>query len=88
MIRHADWIVDVGPGAGEHGGEVLYSGPLDGPRQQVEASHTRRYLFGRPRRRQTARARRRKGWLRLRGVTRNNLDGLDVDVPARACSRP
>ena len=30
MIRHADWIVDVGPAAGEHGGEILYSGPPDG----------------------------------------------------------
>ena len=31
VIRHADWIVDVGPGAGEQGGQVLYSGPPDGP---------------------------------------------------------
>src|SRR6185437_11402688 len=29
VIRHADWIVDVGPGAGQHGGEILYSGPLE-----------------------------------------------------------
>ena len=30
VVRQADWIVDVGPGAGEHGGEILYSGPLAG----------------------------------------------------------
>ena len=30
VVRRADWIVDVGPGAGEHGGEVLYSGPVSG----------------------------------------------------------
>ena len=36
VIRHADWIVDVGPAAGEHGGEILYSGPPDGLRD-VEA---------------------------------------------------
>ena len=30
VIRHADWIVDVGPAAGDHGGEILYSGPLKG----------------------------------------------------------
>ena len=30
VVRQADWIVDVGPGAGEHGGEILYSGPLPG----------------------------------------------------------
>jgi excinuclease ABC subunit A len=79
VIRHADWIVDVGPGAGEAGGYILYSGPPDGLRQ-VEASQTRRHLF-----RKTAAphlaARSPTGWLKLRGVTRNNLDGLDVDLP-------
>src|ERR1044071_5533439 len=44
VIRHADWIVDVGPLAGEHGGRVLYSGPPDGLKQVTE-SKTRRYLF-------------------------------------------
>src|SRR3954470_5257464 len=44
VIRHADWIVDVGPRAGQHGGAILYSGPLAGL-AAVEASHTRRYLF-------------------------------------------
>ncbi|WP_442508105.1 hypothetical protein SH528x_007060 [Novipirellula sp. SH528] len=45
VIRHADWIVDIGPDAGTHGGEVIYSGPLDGLRD-VKGSHTARYLFG------------------------------------------
>src|ERR1700729_92236 len=79
VIRHADWIVDVGPGAGEQGGHVLYSGPPAGL-EQVEASQTRRYLFGdqhlphrTPRQPQT--------WLRLEGVTRNNLNHLDVAFP-------
>ena len=44
VVRRADWIVDVGPGAGEHGGEVLYSGPIAGL-ADVEASVTRRHLF-------------------------------------------
>ena len=43
VIRHADWIVDVGPDAGTGGGRVLYSGPLDGL-ASVTASRTRRYL--------------------------------------------
>jgi excinuclease ABC subunit A len=46
VIRHADWIVDVGPAAGEHGGRILYSGPLAGL-AHVEASQTAHYLFGR-----------------------------------------
>ncbi|MBR0899004.1 excinuclease ABC subunit UvrA [Bradyrhizobium tropiciagri] len=79
VVRRADWIVDVGPGAGEQGGKILYSGPPDGL-SHIEASRTRQYLFaetGPPRKP----ARRAKTWLRLRGVTRNNLDGLDVDIP-------
>ena len=79
IVRHADWIVDVGPGAGEQGGEVLYSGPLPGL-ADVSASLTRRYLFNKGNSRGKGR-RPAQGWLRLRGVTRNNLDRLDVDVP-------
>ncbi|WP_342375435.1 excinuclease ABC subunit UvrA [Myxococcus stipitatus] len=79
VIRHADWVVDVGPAAGEKGGEVLYSGPLEGLRE-VESSQTRRYLFGaEPPRARPPRAPR--GWMRLRGIRRNNLHGLDVDFP-------
>jgi excinuclease ABC subunit A len=79
VIRHADWIVDVGPAAGEQGGHVLYSGPPQGL-AQVEASQTRRYLFDqRPPAPRTPRAP--TGWLRLAGVTRNNLVQLDVAFP-------
>jgi excinuclease ABC subunit A len=79
VIRHADWIVDVGPAAGEHGGEVLYSGPPAGL-ERVEPSVTRRYLFGgaEP---PTRSPRAPSGWLRLQGVTRNNLRGLDAAFP-------
>jgi excinuclease ABC subunit A len=79
VVRHADWIVDVGPGAGVLGGEVLYSGKPQGL-ADIEQSQTRRYLFSsgaRPGHRQ----REPQGWLRLRGVTRNNLNSLDVDIP-------
>jgi excinuclease ABC subunit A len=82
VIRHADWIVDVGPQAGEHGGEILYSGPLAGL-DRVKSSQTRAHLFGHetiPRR--TPRAP--SGWLRLQGVTRNNLQQLDVEFPLGA----
>ena len=72
-------MVDVGPGAGEHGGEILYSGPLSGL-AGVTKSQTRRYLFARGE--NVGRTPRKpRGWLKLRGVTRNNLDNLDVDIP-------
>jgi len=81
VIRHADWIVDVGPDAGQHGGQVLYSGPPAGLRD-VAASHARRYLFDDVVR--SARVPRQPaGFLQLRGITRNNLEQLDVDIPLR-----
>ncbi|MCP3442278.1 excinuclease ABC subunit UvrA [Bradyrhizobium sp. CCGUVB14] len=79
VIRYADWVVDVGPDAGTHGGEIIYSGPLEGL-SEVERSRTREYLFGSrspPKRRERSP----QGWLRLRGVTRNNLRNLDIDLP-------
>lgn len=79
VIRHADWIVDVGPGAGTAGGHVLYSGPLAGLKQ-VSQSRTREYVFNEAKR--SARSPRApSGWLELRDVTRNNLHGFDVDLP-------
>ncbi|RKS09284.1 excinuclease ABC subunit A [Nocardiopsis sp. Huas11] len=78
IVRGADWIVDVGPQAGEHGGHVLYSGPVPGLRE-VPESVTRRYLF------QDVlpehRAHSPSGRLELRAATRNNLRELDVDIP-------
>ena len=76
---HADGIVDVGPEAGEKGGHILYSGPPAGLKL-VEQSHTRRYLFG-DQRMPSRTPRKPTAWLRLEGVTRNNLHGLDVDLP-------
>ena len=82
VIRHADWIVDVGPGAGERGGEVLYSGPLEGLRD-VTASRTRAHLFDGADRKGTA-PRTPRGWLRLESVTQNNVRGIDVAFPLGA----
>jgi len=79
VVRHADWIVDVGPEAGEHGGEILYSGPPEGL-ERVKRSHTREFLFGD--RNVAVRAPRQpRGWLRLAGIARNNLHGLDAAFP-------
>lgn len=82
VIRHADWIVDVGPAAGEKGGRILYSGPPDGLRK-VPESQTRRYLFIESRA-PKRKPRQPRGWLKLAGVTRNNLHGVDVAFPLGA----
>lgn len=79
VIRKADWIVDVGPAAGELGGHILYSGLQEGLKG-VADSVTRHYLFDKaiaphPKPRKPA------DWLRLEGITRNNLHQLDVSFP-------
>jgi excinuclease ABC subunit A len=78
VISHADWLVDVGPGAGTHGGRVLYSGPPAGLARAADSA-TGRYLLDPPR----ARGRRRApaGFIELRGITQHNLVGVDVDIP-------
>ncbi|MCQ9427160.1 excinuclease ABC subunit UvrA [Pseudomonas sp. LJDD11] len=78
-MRRADWLIDVGPAAGEQGGQVLYSGPPAGL-AQVEASSTRHYLFS-PAVQAGHTPRVGKDWLRLEGVTRNNLNDLSAAFP-------
>jgi excinuclease ABC subunit A len=78
VISHADWLVDIGPGAGAHGGRVLYSGPPAGL-AGAEGSVTARYLADPPRPRNSGRAP--TGFVELRGVRHHNLDGVDVDIP-------
>ena len=83
VIRRADWLVDVGPAAGNQGGEILYSGPPAGL-ADVGRSQTGKYLFptavvdggASGRKRRTAGA-----WLTLAGVSRNNLRDLRAAFP-------
>jgi excinuclease ABC subunit A len=76
VIRHADWIVDIGPDAGQNGGHVLYSGPPKGI-YEVEASQTARYLDNsRPNQLKTAR--KAAGWIPLQQVTLNSADAGDT----------
>ncbi|MFT3697167.1 MAG: excinuclease ABC subunit UvrA [Kofleriaceae bacterium] len=79
VIRRADWIVDVGPGAGQHGGKILYSGPPAGLRD-VTASQTRVHLFDLADEAERVR-REPERWIEMRGITRHNLDGVDAKIP-------
>ncbi|WP_405915387.1 ATP-binding cassette domain-containing protein [Streptomyces sp. NBC_00728] len=79
VVRAADWLVDVGPHAGEHGGRVLYSGPVTGL-AEVPESATARFLFDRspvPERP----VRRPVGQVRVGPVTRHNLRGVTAEFP-------
>ncbi|MBT7066962.1 MAG: excinuclease ABC subunit UvrA, partial [Verrucomicrobia bacterium] len=80
-IRAADWVIDLGPGAGRHGGEVIYSGPPDAL-LECEASLTARYMNGEASIQVPAtRHRRTRAVLRIVGATQNNLKNIDVGIP-------
>ena len=80
-IRESDWIVDIGPGAGEHGGAVVYSGPVKGILKSKE-SITGQYLSGKksiP----VPQVRRSPGldWIEIVGARQHNLQNIDVRIP-------
>ena len=79
VIRRADYVVDMGPGAGSRGGRIVAAGSPD----EVAASDglTGRYLRGDLGVRPERDRREPQGFVRMRSVTIHNLDGLDVDVP-------
>jgi excinuclease ABC subunit A len=81
-IRTADWIVDVGPGAGEHGGRVVHSGDLDGLLASRE-SVTGAYLSGRRQIPMPASRRKvdRKRQVTVHGAREHNLKNVDVSFP-------
>ena len=76
----ADHIVDIGPGAGEHGGEVIAEGTAE-EIMQVPESITGAYLSGRIRIPIPEERRKPTGWLKIVGAQENNLKNIDVKIP-------
>ncbi|MCT8337744.1 excinuclease ABC subunit UvrA [Methanoculleus sp. Afa-1] len=79
-IRSADWVVDMGPGAGLHGGDIVAEGPPDAIAANP-ASITGRYLSGDLRIEVPASRRRSDRFIRLSGCRENNLKGIDAKIP-------
>ncbi len=80
-IENADFVVDIGPGAGEHGGEVVFAGKPEDI-LKCEKSITGQYMSGKlsipiPEKRREHL----QGYLRINGARHNNLKGIDVDFP-------
>ena len=77
-IRQADFMLELGPGAGERGGEVVYAGPVGGSGNSLTGAYlTGRKTIGVP----SARRRAGPAWLGIRGATLHNLVNVDVDIP-------
>jgi len=79
-MREADFIVDIGPGAGDHGGEIIATGTAKEIMENPD-SITGKYLSGKlfipiPKQRRVP-----SGWLKVKGATENNLKKIDVDIP-------
>ena len=79
-MREADFIVDIGPGAGEHGGEVVATGNAE-EIMQNEKSVTGAYLSGRIKMLFRSTRREPTGWLKVLGAQENNLKNIDVSFP-------
>ncbi len=81
-IRQADYVIDLGPGAGEHGGHVIFQGPPAGLLQDGHGSLTGAYLRN-ERSIQTPRSRRpaTRGHIVIKGARENNLKDIDVSIP-------
>jgi excinuclease ABC subunit A len=80
IIRAADYAVDLGPGAGEAGGRVVFAGPMESLLRD-EASLTAQYLDGRRRIPVPAERRRARGRIEVRGARKHNLKNIDVLIP-------
>ena len=79
-MRAADYIVDVGPGAGSHGGQVIATGTAEDI-MKVEESVTGQYLSGKKFIPVPAERKKPSGWLKITGAEENNLKKVDVDIP-------
>lgn len=79
-MRAADYIVDIGPAAGEHGGEVIATGTAE-EIMKNENSITGAYLSGRRKILVPEERRKPTGYLTIKGARQNNLKNIDVDIP-------
>ncbi|SFU84237.1 excinuclease ABC subunit A [Butyrivibrio sp. INlla21] len=79
-MRAADYIVDVGPGAGSRGGKIVAVGTAE-EIMQVKESITGQYLSGKLKIEVPKERRQPKGWLKVKGAKENNLKNVDIDVP-------
>lgn len=88
IIRHADWLIDIGPDAGIHGGKVLLNMPVSGiehlPEEEIRKSHTLSFLMGREKIMNLQTRRTGNGEIIIKGASAHNLKNIDVTFKLNA----
>lgn len=81
IMRKADYLIDIGPEAGVHGGQKVFAGQWAELKNALHQSHTARYLLGQSPALARTVLRKPTGFIRIEGAKENNLKGIDVDFP-------
>ncbi|HMQ47216.1 MAG TPA: excinuclease ABC subunit UvrA [Saprospiraceae bacterium] len=84
IIKNADYLIDIGPGAGIHGGEVVFAGPYNDIYDTAADSLTAKYMSGRMAIPLPKLRRKSKQFIRIKGARQNNLQNIDVNIPLNA----
>ncbi len=84
VIRHADYLIDIGPAAGIHGGEVVFAGPNQDLHLSADRSLTNQYLSGIKQIYPPATKRKSAGRIHLKKASHHNLKNIDVTIPLHA----
>ena len=81
IIKNADYLIDIGPAAGIHGGEVVYAGPYREIFKKASHSLTTQYMSGKRKIEVPAHRRKAVQWLEIKGARQHNLKNIDVTIP-------
>jgi excinuclease ABC subunit A len=86
VIKNADYLIDIGPAAGIHGGEVVFAGPYQDIYEEATESLTTKYMSGRMKIEVPKHRRKAVKWLELKGARQHNLKDIDVKIPLHCMS--
>jgi excinuclease ABC subunit A len=86
IIENADYLIDIGPAAGIHGGEVVFAGPYKDIYEDATESLTTKYMSGRMQIEVPAHRRNSKNFVKIKGARQHNLKNIDIKLPLNTLS--